>query len=115
MYDRRTMLGLLGSLGFAPSLGFVPSLGFAPLAGAQGVAREPPKRKANVLLVSAETENHSGETLPQLAQQLESGNTMRCQVLAGGPKDIPGIEDIEDVDLAVLYVDSTQLPGTQLG
>ncbi len=91
------------------------SLSFAPLAGAQGVPREPPKRKANLLLISAEIENRSADTLPQIAQQLESGNTMRCQVLTGGPRDIPGIEDIEDVDLAVLYVASTALPASQLG
>jgi type 1 glutamine amidotransferase len=108
MYDRRTMLG-------KTMLGLLGGLGLAPLAAAQGVVREPPKRRANVLLVSAESENHSAETLPQLAQQLESGKTMRCQVLAGGPKDIQGIEDIEDADLVILYVDSTQLPASQLG
>ena len=103
MCNRRTMLRLLGSFGFSP------------LAGAQGVPREPPKRKANLVFVSAETENRSEETLPQVAQQLESGNTMRCKVLTGGPKDIPGLDAIEDVDLAVLYVSFTELPAPQLG
>jgi type 1 glutamine amidotransferase len=91
------------------------SVGFSPLAEAQGVPREPPKRKANLVFISAETENHSEDTLAQLAQQLESGNAMRCKVLAGGPKDIPGIEAIEDVDLAVLYVSFTELPAAQIG
>ena len=78
------------------------------------MAREAPKRKANVLLVAAETENHSADTLPRFAQVLESTNTMRCQVLTGGAKDIPGIEDIEDVDLAVLARGTPGFSGADL-
>ena len=90
------------------------SLGLSPLAGAKGVVREPPKRKNNLVFISAETENRSEDTLPQIVQQLESGNTMRCQVLTGSRTDIPGIEAIEDGDLVVLYVSLTELPAPQL-
>ena len=102
MCDRRTVLR------------FLSSLGVTSLAGAQGVPKEPPKRKANLVFISAETENHSADTLSRLAQQLESKNTMRCKVLTGSQKDIPGIEAIEDVDLAILYVSLTELPAPQL-
>src|SRR5207344_1764595 len=37
-----------------------------------------------------------------------------CKVLTGDQKDIPGIEAIEDVDLAILYVSLTELPAPQL-
>ncbi len=81
----------------------------------QGVVRERPARKPSVVLLSGETEYDSERTLTQMAQELESRHAMRCQVLASGSKsDLPGLEMLEDADLAVFYLSSMNLPAGQL-
>jgi type 1 glutamine amidotransferase len=84
-------------------------------AATQGVVRERPARKPSVVFLSGETEYDSERTLTQVAQELESRHGMRCQVLASGSKtDLPGLEMLEDADLAVFYLSSMSLPAGQL-
>ncbi|MBM3774396.1 MAG: hypothetical protein FJW37_04455 [Acidobacteria bacterium] len=91
-------------------------LGAVPRALAQGVVRPPRARKPNVVFVSAETEYRSADTLSRIAQELEGRHGMRCKVLeASSSSDIPGLEALEDVDLAVLYLRFLDLPADQLG
>lgn len=84
-------------------------------AATQGVVRERPARKPSVVFLSGETEYDSERTLTQMAQELESRHGMRCQVLAASSKtDLPGLEMLEDADLAVFYLSSMTLPAGQL-
>lgn len=85
------------------------------MAQAQGVVRERPPRKPYVVFLSGETEYNSEATLPQIAQELESKHGMRCTVLvASGKTDLPGLEALEDTDLAVAYLSFLTLPASQL-
>jgi len=84
-------------------------------AATQGVVREKPARKPSVVFLSGETGYDSERTLTQIAQELESRHGMRCQILAATSKtDLPGLEMLEDADLAVFYLDSLALPASQL-
>src|SRR5207244_10657099 len=48
-------------------------------------------------------------------QELETQHGMRCNLLvAGAPDDLPGIDALEDADLAVLYLKLLNLPRGQL-
>lgn len=87
----------------------------AGVASPQGVVREKPARKPYVVLASGEAEYDSEATLPQIAQELESKHGMRCTVLAAsGKTDLPGVEALEDADLAVFYLSLLALPPSQL-
>jgi type 1 glutamine amidotransferase len=87
----------------------------AGMAQAQGVVRERPPRKPYVVFLSGETEYNSEATLPRIAQELESKHGMRCTVVvASGKADLPGLEALEDADLAVAYLSSLALPASQL-
>ena len=77
--------------------------------------REKPSRKPSVVFLSGETEYDSEGSLTRMAQELESRHGMRCQVLTASSKtDLPGLEMLEDADLAVFFVDSLALPAGQL-
>lgn len=81
----------------------------------QGVARERPPRKRYVVLVSGETQYRSERSLTDLAQELESRHGVRCNVLVASSKtDLPGLDALEDADLAVFYLRSLALPASQL-
>jgi type 1 glutamine amidotransferase len=87
------------------------------MAGAapQGVVREKPARKPSVVFLSGETEYDSERSLTRIAQELESHHGMRCQILTASSKaDLPGLEMLEDADLAVFFVDFLALPAGQL-
>lgn len=81
----------------------------------QGVVRERTARKQKILLVAGESEHKSEATLSGLAQELEGKHGYRCTVLtAEGPRDIPGLEALEDVDAAMFFLSSLDLPRAQM-
>jgi type 1 glutamine amidotransferase len=102
---RRTVLQTLA--GVLPASALLPG---------QGVIKERPARKPNVVLVSGEPEYRSESTLADLAQELESKHGMRCTLLVmNGPADIPGLDALESADLAIWYLRFLDLPPDQLG
>lgn len=85
-----------------------------PLLG-QGVARERPARKPYIVLVSGESEYQSDRTLADFAQELESHHGVRCNLLvASGKDDLPGLEALEDANVAIFHLQSLVLPAGQL-
>ena len=82
----------------------------------QGVVRQQRARKPYVVLIAGETANQSERSLTDLAQDLESHNEVRCNVLvATGKRDIPGLDALEDAQLAILFVNGLTLPNDQIG
>jgi hypothetical protein len=82
---------------------------------AQGVAREPTARKQNVVLTCGDTQHDAERSLTSLAQQLESRHGMRCNILAASsPRDLPGLDALEDAHVAVMFLDGLTLPRDQM-
>lgn len=74
-----------------------------------------PARAPHVVLVIGESEYKSEQTLPPFAEELKSRYGLRCTVLLAESKsDIPGLEALEDADLAVFYLRFRTLSDEQL-
>ncbi len=68
-----------------------------------------------VVLVAAEHEYASKETLPAFAKAELEKRGMRCTVLEGDdPKNLPGLDALDDADLLVLFARRRTLPDAQL-
>jgi type 1 glutamine amidotransferase len=82
---------------------------------AQGVVREPPARKLNVMLLSGGTEYDSERSMTSLAQELESKQNVRCKLLAASdPNDLPVVDVIEDAHVVVMDIRGLTLPRDQM-
>jgi type 1 glutamine amidotransferase len=94
-------------------------LSFVLLAaiGLQAIAQT--KKQPLIVFVTGDHE-YSGEfTLPLIAAELEKNYGFRTKVLKAYPnqnaeKDIPGLEALQEADLAVFYLRWRQLPPEQL-
>lgn len=80
-------------------------------------AAEPAKRPT-IVLISGELEYKSAETLPAFKKFLEAKYPVHCIYLErkGGTNvnDIPGLEALEQADLAVIFIRRMTLPEDQL-
>jgi hypothetical protein len=120
------------------SLGAVACLGALALAAAADAAQPAPARDdpwltirgesgpgrgKNIVLIAADQEYRSEETLPQLAKILAKRHGFNCTVLFGiDPKDgtinpninnIPGLEHLKNADLLILLTRFLDLPDEQ--
>lgn len=97
------------------------------LVGAVALASffTPPKKptqtakKPYVVFVTGDHEYSGEQTLPLIAAELEKAYGMRTKVLKSAPdqngeKDIPGLEALQEADLAVFFLRWRQLPKEQL-
>jgi rhodanese-related sulfurtransferase/type 1 glutamine amidotransferase len=77
-----------------------------------------PARKPTVVLISGEFEYKSAESLPAFKKFLEAKYPVNCVYLErkGGTNvhDIPGLEVLEQADLAVIFIRRMTLPQDQL-
>ena len=77
-----------------------------------------PAKPPTIVLISGEFEYKSAETLPLLKTQLESKLGAKCIYLQRKPgtnvHDIPGLEALEQADLAILFIRRMVLPEEQL-
>lgn len=87
--------------------------------------KEGPGKGKHIVLVSGDEEYRSEETLPALAKILAARHGFRCTVLfAINPEtgeidpnynsNIPGLENLEDADLLVLFTRFRKLPDDQM-
>ncbi len=77
------------------------------------------QKKPLVVFVTGDHEYSGEQTLPLIAAELEKTYRFRTKVLKAypdhnGEKDIPGLEALEEADLAVFYLRWRQLPPEQL-
>jgi HEAT repeat protein/type 1 glutamine amidotransferase len=68
----------------------------------------------HVTFIVAENEYDAAKTIPDFAQELENIYGFSCEVLQGGENNIPGLEILQDTDLAVIYVRRQVLPPHQI-
>lgn len=81
----------------------------------RGAPQAPIEPPPHVVFVIGESEYKSERTMPALANELESKYGLRCTVLlATSQSDIPGLEALEQADLAVFYLRFRTLPDEQL-
>ncbi|NBV24004.1 MAG: hypothetical protein EBS05_19060 [Proteobacteria bacterium] len=77
-----------------------------------------PAKAPTIVLISGEFEYHSTETLPLLKTQLETKLGAKCIYLQRKPgtnvHDIPGLEALDQADLAILFIRRMVLPEDQL-
>lgn len=57
-----------------------------------------------MVFIIAENEYDAANTLPEFSDELENIYGFECEIVQGGDNDIPGMEALEDADLAVIYV-----------
>ena len=77
------------------------------------------KEKPLVVFVTGDHEYSSEGTMPLIAQELEKNYGMRTIVLQASPdynaeENIPGLEALEDADLAVFFLRWRRLPAEQV-
>src|SRR6202034_2195904 len=100
----------------APLYAAEPFLDFEPHGHAKG---------KNIVLISGDEENRSGQSMPQLAKILSMYHGFHCTVLfAINPKDgtidpnqldnIPGLEALDSADLMVILTRFRDLPDDQM-
>ena len=81
-------------------------------ANAQSGDKKAPPR---VLLISGAAEYETDKTLPILKKYLESKAGCTCTLIsAKGDADVPGLENLDKCDVAVLYTRRLKLEGEQL-
>src|SRR6185436_11024156 len=79
----------------------------------------PSSSKPHVVFVTGDHEYSGEETMPLLAQELEKNYGMKATVLKAYPDqdsetDIPGLEALDQADLAVFFLRWRQLPASQV-
>src|SRR5438105_11269283 len=85
-------------------------LALAPLAHAAQAERAP-----QIVLISAEYEYSSSNSLPAFKRLLETNYQFHCTYLQwSATNDIPGIEALDGAELAILFMRRTTLPEDQL-
>ncbi|HMC26600.1 MAG TPA: ThuA domain-containing protein [Verrucomicrobiae bacterium] len=85
-------------------------LALAPLAHAA-----PAEQAPQIVLISAEYEYSSSNSLPAFKRLLETNYQFHCTYLQwSATNDIPGIEALDGADLAILFMRRTTLPEDQL-
>ncbi len=74
-----------------------------------------------VVFLSAESEYHAAEILPEFARKLEMKHGMCCEILQGSTDpnsahrhDISGMEILDNADLVVIFVRRRALPAQQM-
>ncbi len=75
----------------------------------------PAPRTANIVLISGEYEYFSSNSLPAFKQLLETNYHFHCTYLERTTgNDIPGIEALDNADLAIVFIRRMTLPDDQL-
>jgi type 1 glutamine amidotransferase len=75
----------------------------------------PAPRTANIVLISGEYEYFSSNSLPAFKQLLETNYQFHCTYLERTTgNDIPGIEALDNADLAIVFIRRMTLPDEQL-
>ena len=77
------------------------------------------QKKPLIVFVTGDHEYSGEQTLPLIAAELEKNYGFRTKVLKAYPdqnaeKDIPGLESLQEADLAIFYLRWRQLPPEQL-
>jgi type 1 glutamine amidotransferase len=73
------------------------------------------KRVLNVCLLSGAAEYKSDESLAKLQQHLEKNHPIKCsRAFAKSESDLPGLENLDTCDVAVLFTRRLKLEGDQL-
>ncbi len=92
---------------------FVGILSF--LITAAGFGADQPKRPSRVVLISGEYEYASSNSLPAFKQLLETNYHLQCVYLQRTTgDDIPGLEALENADLAIVFIRRMTLAEEQL-
>src|SRR4051812_21299883 len=77
-----------------------------------------PEKKPIVVFISGEFEYKSRETLPAFKKFLETNYPLDCRYLERNPgtnvNDIPGLEVLEQANVAVIFIRRMTLPDEQL-
>jgi type 1 glutamine amidotransferase len=90
---------------------------FALIAGSNtaGDKQEPGKGVLRVCLISGAAEYKSDESLPKLQAYLEKNHPVKCsRAFATSETDLPGLENLDACDVAVLFTRRLKLQGEQL-
>jgi type 1 glutamine amidotransferase/lysophospholipase L1-like esterase len=106
-----------GARGWLIALAGAMTVLFAP--SASGVRGDEGIRKSHVVFVIGEPEYHSEQTLPRIAQELAERYGMRTTVLTSQPSpenaaNIPGLQALDDADLACFFMRWRELPEDQV-
>jgi len=89
-------------------------LGSGVLGGNQGRAAEPEK-PLRVCILSGCNTYQSEQSLPPFQQFLESHYDVKCtRVVRKAVDDLPGLENLDDCDVALVFIKRMQLQGEQL-
>jgi type 1 glutamine amidotransferase len=85
------------------------------LAFAASVQSGDKKAPPRVLLISGAAEYDTDKTLPILKKYLESKCACTCTLIAAkGDADLPGLDNLDQCDVAILYTRRLKLEGDQL-
>jgi type 1 glutamine amidotransferase len=90
---------------------------FALIVGANGAGdkQEPGKGVLNVCLISGSAEYKSDESLAKLQTYLEKSGAVKCsRAFAKSETDLPGLDNLDRCDVAVLFTRRLKLEGEQL-
>src|SRR4051794_30216667 len=90
---------------------------FALVAGSNGAGdkQEPGKAVLNVCLISGAAEYKSDDSLAKLQTYLEKHHAVKCgRAFAKSETDLPGLENLDRCDVAVLFARRLKLEGEQL-
>jgi type 1 glutamine amidotransferase len=80
-----------------------------------GDAKVAGKETLNVCLISGAAEYKSDESLAKLQQHLEKNHLAKCsRAFAKSESDLPGLENLDTCDIAVLFTRRLKLEGNQL-
>jgi type 1 glutamine amidotransferase len=95
-------------------LGLIATLFFLALLSATSHAGEK-KKPLRVCFISGSAEYESDKTLPILKRFFEAKHPSDCTLIcAKSQKDLPGLENLEKCDVAVLFTRRLELEGDQL-
>ena len=83
------------------------------------VANEPEEEQPTVVFVTGDHEYSSEGTMPKLAAELEQNYGLKTVVLKSSPdynaeENIPGLEALQDADMAVFFLRWRRLPADQV-
>jgi len=105
--------------GRSPALLTLILLGAAVLGGCASAGGRTGAAAPLVVFVAGDHEYSGEQTLPILAREMERRYGIRTQVLTSSPdqngeRDIPGLEALEQADVAVFFLRWRQLPAEQV-
>lgn len=73
------------------------------------------EKQPTIVLIAGEHEYQSTNTLPAFKKYLEASYPVHCVYLERKDQDIPGLEALDQADLAIVFIRRMTLPAEQLG